>query len=119
MFTVYQNGSNTSTNGTALSENANTTSASQNDLRVFKMIVGLPVAAGNIWIRNISNPIGGSTANIALKVTFPASLPTTGAENTAVWDFGPEGLPLPQGGNLEIDQTMQVTLICGNADDVQ
>lgn len=107
MFTIFQNGSNTATNGTVLSEQG----ATEADMRVMKLILGAPVASGNVTLYNITNPLNGSTANIAFKLTLPASLPSTGAALVQVWDFGPRGLPLPEGGNLIIDQTMQVTLI--------
>lgn len=113
MFATYQAASNTATNGTAIG-------AAGQDIRVYKVYIGAPVASGNIYLYNITNPLNGSTANIASKTTLPASLPTTGALSSGnVLDFGPYGLPLTDGGNIIIDQTMQVTVIWGIADNSQ
>lgn len=113
MQTTYIPSSNTATNGVALGD-------TDQDIRILKLIVGAPVASGNIFIYNITNPVNGATTNLAAKITFPASLPTTGAEvGGVVKDFGPLGLPLPQGGNIIIDQTMQVTVIWELADSLK
>lgn len=118
MYTLFQSAANTTTNGTAIG------TAGQ-DVRVFGIIIGAPVASGNIALYSITNPIGGanmaaaSTANIAAKITLPATLPTTGAEQAITRMFGPYGLPLADGGNIMIDQTMQVTVIWGIADNSQ
>ncbi len=106
MQITYIPSSNTATNGVALGTDTNA------DVRLMKLIIGAPVASGNITIYSITNPVNGASTNIAAKLTFPASLPTTGAEvGGVVKDFGPYGLPLNQGGNIIIDQTMQVTAI--------
>lgn len=119
MFTTFQAGSNTATNGTVLAS-ANS-AVNETDIRVYRMIVGTPVANGQIWLYNISNPLNASTANIALKVTFPSSLAT--GQPPIVYDFGSAaqgaGLPLNEGGNIIIDQTMNVTVIWGIADNSQ
>lgn len=113
MYSTFQSASNTATNGTAIG-------AAGQDIRVFKLLIGAPVASGNIWLYNITNPLNASTANISAKITLPASLPTTGAITSGnVLDFGPYGLPLTDGGNIIIDQTMQVTVIWGIADNSQ
>lgn len=105
MPATYIPSSNTSTNGVALA------SADQ-DIRLMKLIIGAPVANGNVFIYDITNPVNGATTNLVAKFTFPATLPTTGAEvGGLVRDFGPEGLPIGQGGNIIIDQTMQVTAV--------
>lgn len=106
MQATYIAASNTATNGTALGADT------QSDVRLFKLIIGAPVASGNITVYTINNPVNGATTNIAAKLTLPATLPTTGSEvGGVVKDFGPKGLPLAQGGNIVIDQTMQVTAI--------
>lgn len=113
MNVLYQAASNTTTNGTALGN-------SGDDIRIYKILIGAPVASGNIYLYNITNPINGSTANIAAKITLPASLPTTGAITSGnVLDFGQYGLPLSGGGNIIIDQTMQVSVIWSLADNSQ
>lgn len=111
MVTTFQVGSNTATNGTALSTDA------QRDVVVYKLIVGLPVSTGNVWLYNITNPLNASTANIAFKFTMPTFSTTNINPGTYVFDFGPYGLPLPQGGNLIIDQTMNVTVVWGYLDE--
>lgn len=112
MFTLYQAGSNTATNGTVID-------AGGADVRVFKLIVGAPVSAGNIYLYNITNPLNGSTANIGSKITLPTFSTTNVNPGVYVLDFGPYGLPLPQGGNIVIDQTMQITVVWGYADNSQ
>lgn len=114
MFVTYQAGSNTATNGTALG-------AAGQDIRVYKIIIGAPVASGNVYLTSITNPIGSAivASQTVFRATLPATLPTTGASVTNVFDFGQYGLPLTDGGNLLIDQTMQVTVIWGIADNSQ
>lgn len=112
MRTTFAPSTNASTNGVALSN-------AGDDVRVFKLIIGTPVNAGNIWLRNITNPISASTANIAFKTTLPTFSTTNVNPGLIVVDFGSEGLPLNEGGNLEIDQTMNVTVLWELADDSQ
>jgi hypothetical protein len=113
MQTTYINASNTGTNGTALSAGVD------DDVRLFKLIVGAPVSAGNIWVYKITNPLNASTANIAVKITLPTFSTTNINPGVYVFDFGPQGLALPQGGNIIIDQTMQVTAMWELADNSQ
>ena len=113
MKTTYIASSNTATNGVALG-------GTEDDVRLFRLIIGAPVASGNITIYSITNPVNGASTNIAAKITLPGSLPTTGAITSGnVIDFGPLGLPLNQGGNIIIDQTMQVTAVWELADNSQ
>lgn len=111
MITTFAPSSNTATNGVALGTDAN------RDVVVYKVVVGAPVSAGNIVLYNITNPLGSSTANIAVKITLPTFSTTNVNPGFYVADFGPYGLPLPQGGNLQIDQTMNVTVIWGYLDE--
>lgn len=119
MFTLFQAASNTATNGTAIATGQG--AVNETDIRVYRIIIGTPVANGQIWLYNISNPLNGSTANIALKITLPSSLAT--GQPPIVYDFGSAaqgaGLPLNEGGNIIMDQTMNVTLIWGIADNSQ
>ncbi len=106
MNVTYQSASNTATNGTALG-------AAKQDVIVYKVMVGLPVATGNIILYNKSVAFSGDTSNIAFKATIPAAVSyqyTNANGNKTEWDFGPNGLQL-DGGNLMIDQTMQVTVL--------
>lgn len=111
MQTTFAPSSNTATNGVALGTDA------QRDVVVYKVIVGTPVNAGNVWLYNITNPLGSSTANIAFKTTLPTFSTTNINPGAYMFDFGPYGLPLPQGGNLQIDQTMNVTVVWGYLDE--
>ena len=111
-YVTFAPSSNASTNGVALGADAD------RDVVVHKLIVGTPVNAGNIWLRNITNPISGSTANIAFKTTLPTFSTTNVNPGMFTVDFGERGLPLNQGGNLEIDQTMNVSVIWSYLDEV-
>jgi hypothetical protein len=112
MNVTFAPSTNAATNGVALSTDA------QRDVVVHKLIVGTPVSAGNVWLRTITNPISASTANIAFKMTLPTFSTTNVNPGVFVVDFGPAGLPLNQGGNLEIDQTMNVTVIWDYLDEI-
>jgi hypothetical protein len=113
MRVTFAASSNTATNGVALSSNF------EDDVRVFKLIVGAPVSAGNIWLYSINNPINGATGNIAFKATLPTFSSTNVNPGVYVIDFGSEGLPLTSGGNLVIDQTMNVSVLWELNDDAQ
>lgn len=112
MQSTFAPSSNTSTNGVALG-------AAGDDVRVFKLIIGTPVSAGSVWLYDITNPLNASTANIAFKMTLPTFSTTNINPGVYVLDFGPYGLPCDQGGNLIIDQTMNVTVVWDNADNSQ
>ncbi len=105
MRATFAAGTNTATNGVALAQD------SESDVRVYKLIIGTPVSAGNVWLYNITNPLNASTANIGFKTTLPTFSSTNVNPGIYVVDFGPDGLPLPQGGNLLIDATMNVTVM--------
>lgn len=104
MKSTFIPSSNTATNGVALG-------GAEEDIRIFKILVGAPVNAGNIFVYSITNPINGSTANIVAKVTLPTFSTTNINPGVYVLDFGTTGLPVPQGGNVTIDQTMNVTVL--------
>lgn len=101
---TYISADNTATNGTALG-------ADNQDVVVYRIVVGAPVNSGNIIVYDKYNPIGGSTSNVAAKISCPASIPTSGAVIGTVVDFGEKGLHLGEGGAVTIDQTMQVTVL--------
>jgi len=105
--------SNTATNGAQLSATFG------DDVRLFKLIVGAPVSAGNIVIYSINNPVNGASTNIAAKLTLPTFSTTNPNPGVYVFDFGSEGLPLIDGGAIIIDQTMQVSALWELNDDAQ
>lgn len=109
-YSTFVASSNTSTNGTALGSDAS------RDVVVFSITIGTPVSAGSVWLYNITNPLNASTANIGWKVTLP-TFSTTNI-NPGAYQFNfPNGLPLNQGGNIIIDQTMNVTVTWGYLDE--
>lgn len=112
MQVTYISASNTATNGTALG-------SGEQDVRLFKLLVGAPVNAANITVYSISNPVNGASTNIAAKITLPTFSTTNINPGLFVLDFGPKGLPLSQGGNIVIDQTLQLSAVWGLADDEQ
>lgn len=110
MRATYIASSNTSTNGTALG-------AGDEDVRVFKILVGLPTDGSTVTVYTISNPVNGATTNIAYKLTQPTA--GAGKDWQRNIDFGSEGLPLSTGGNVVIDGTNNVTVLWELADDSQ
>lgn len=102
-YVTYVNASNTATNGTALGADA------QRDVVVDGLFIGAPVSGGNIWLYTITNPINAATTNIALKFTLPTFSTTNINPGVYNLDFDP-GVLLNQGGNIIIDQTMQVSV---------
>jgi len=98
--------------------------SSGQDVVIKKMIVGNPVNSGNIALYNITNPQPSFSANndaqLAFKYTYTSSVSES---SLRVFDFtsapnsqGGEssnvnGLILNSGGNLMIDQNMQITVI--------
>ena len=103
---------NNTTNGVALG-------AADQDIEVFKILIGLPVASGNVRLYDITNPVNNATTNMAVQLTLPASLPTTGArlvEMIDLTDGNGNGLIIGQGGNIMVDQAMQVTVLWDEAD---
>lgn len=113
MNVTYIPSSNTSTNGTALAAD------SEADIRLLQLLVGAPVSAGNITIYSISNPVNGAATNIAAKITLPTFSTTNINPGLYKIDFGPLGLPLAEGGNIIIDQTMQVSAVWELADTIK
>lgn len=111
MFNTYQAGTNTATNGTVLDANGL-------DVIVHQILVGIPVSGATIALYNINNPLGSSTANLAFKTVLPTF--STTAPNPGVFNIPfPKGLPLGQGGNLQIDNTLNVTVIWSLASEKQ
>lgn len=113
MRVTFAPSSNTATNGVSFSSNFD------DDVRVFKIIIGAPVNAGNIFLYSINNPVNGATTNIAAKITLPTFSATNVNPGVYVLDFGTEGLPLTNGGALIVDQTMNVSVLWELNDDAQ
>ena len=69
------------------------------------------MASGNIILYNKNVAYSTDTSDIAVKVTLPATITYQYTTPVAVeYDFGEQGLQL-DGGNLMVDQAMQVTAI--------
>jgi len=102
---TYAGAANNSTNGVALG-------AAGQDVRVFKMFIGLPVASGNLTLYNKAVAFNADTADIAFKYTFGSDVAPEAMSYVEVreFDFGPEGLQL-DGGNFQQDQACQVTIV--------
>lgn len=110
MIATYQAADNTATNGTALG-------VAGQDIRVYKLLVGLPTDGSTIRLYNISNPVVASSTDIAFKLTQPSH--AAGSDWVREVDFGEYGLPLTGGGNVAIDGTNNVTVIWAIADNSQ
>ena len=94
--------------------------SSGKDVRLLKIIVGVPVASANITVFNKSIAYATDTANVAAKITLPATISyqyTNANGNKVDWDFGPKGLPL-DGGNVMCDQACQLTVVYGDEDEL-
>src|SRR3990167_7277757 len=102
MTATYIASSNVDDNGTALG-------ADNEDVRVFKLLIGLPTDGSKIRLYNQINPVGDATTNIAFQLTQPTA--AAGKNWVREVDFGPNGLPLTEGGNIVIDGTNNVTVI--------
>ena len=101
---TYAAAANDTTNGVALG-------AAGKDVLVYKLIIGLPVASGNVKLYSKAVAFSTDTSNIAFKTTLPSTITYQYAYPVVrEWDFGPKGLQL-DGGNLMVDQAMQVTVI--------
>lgn len=98
---TYISADNTATNGVSLG------SVGQ-DVRVYKVIVGLPVDGKYVALFNSAIAMGGATDNLAAKITQPTA--AAGKDWVREVDFGPEGLRL-DGGNVQINDTMNVTVL--------
>ena len=101
--TTYIPSSNTATNGIALGADP------QRDVVLDGIFIGLPVNAGNVTVYTITNPVNGATTNISLKITLPTFSTTNINPGVYNLDFDP-GIVLNQGGNVMIDQTMNVSV---------
>lgn len=106
-------GTKTLSDGSSLSTAGQPLGAVGKDVVVFKIFVGVPVGSGNIVLKNkaVAMAFGTDTSDTAFKYTFPATLTSSKEyDYEKVFDFGLKGLQL-DGGNVQIDQTMNVTVI--------
>lgn len=107
MFTSYFNTANSTTGGAQLSAQA-----SQN-VEVFSIIVGNPVAAANIWLYDENN-VGNvsNTTGLKAKFTLPGSFATGQLPFVLdLTDRNGHGLLLQMGGTVAIDQAGQYTVL--------
>ena len=92
------------------------------DVLIYKIVIGQPVASGNIVVKNkaVTGTIATDTSDIVFKATLPGTLSSsyTYAYPT-VYDFGNQTPLQVDGGNVIIDQTMQVTVIWQPASEAQ
>jgi len=118
---TYVSGANNTVTDKTVSDGSTLSTAGQpfgdagQDVVIYKILVGLPVANGNIVLKNkaVTGAFATDTSDIAFKMTIPATISyqfTNANGNSNVVDFGVKGLQL-DGGNIQIDQTMQVTVI--------
>ena len=98
---LFRSGDNTATNGQALG-------AAGQDVRIYKILIGLPVDGKYVAVFNSAVAVGGATANLAVKVTQPTA--AAGKDWVRELDFGPEGMEV-DGGNVQINDTMNVTVL--------
>mgnify|MGYP003395350219 CR=1 FL=1 len=110
MIATYIAGDNTATNGTALG-------VAGQDIRIYRILVGLPTDTATVTVYDISNPVNGATTNIAFKLTEPTA--ASGKDWVREVNFGEYGLPITGGGNVIIGATNNVTVIWAVADNSQ
>ncbi len=105
---TYASAANNTTNGVSLN-------SAGRDAFVKKIIIGVPVASGSITLYNKATAFNSDTSDIAFKYTLGADIAPAdmtyqyNREITLSSEFNP-GLQL-DGGNLQVDQAMQVTVI--------
>ena len=111
MLFTYIASDNTGTNGTALG-------AAGQDVRVYKVIVGLPVDGKYVAIFNSAVAVGGATTNLAAKITQPTA--AAGKDWVREIDFttgDSQGLQL-DGGAVHTNSS-QVTVLWEVADQTE
>ena len=95
---------NNTTNGVALG-------VDNQDINVYKIIVGNPVSAGIVRLYDIQNPVNAATTNLAAFINFPTFSTTNINNGPYVFDFGDSGIRLGEGGNVMVTEDMQVTVV--------
>lgn len=98
-------------NGDTLSTAGQPLGTAGQDVRVYKLIIGVPVASANITLFDKVAVTASDTSDIAAKYTLPGTL-TASYEfpYERIIDFGKDGFPL-DGGNVQIDQNLQLTVL--------
>lgn len=83
------------------------------DVVIYKILIGVPVGSGNIVVKNkaVAMAFATDTSDNVFKYTFPATLTSSKQyDYDTDIDFGIKGMQV-DGGNVQIDQTMQVTVL--------
>jgi hypothetical protein len=119
MHYTYIGSSNNTVATATLSDGSTLSTAGQplgdaaQDVYIYKIIIGVPVASGNIVVKNkaVTGVIATDTSDIAMKITIPGTISSSYTYMYSnVYDFSAQPLQV-DGGNVIIDQTMQVTVI--------
>ena len=122
MHYTYLGSSNNTVATATLSDGSTLSTAGQplgdvtQDVYIYKIIIGAPVASGNIVVKNkaVTGVIATDTSDIAFKATLPGTITYQASYNyPTIYDFtvpGGGGLQV-DGGNVIIDQSMQVTIV--------
>lgn len=116
MLAFYTNTS-TAINGTNVAQQINTDGRA---VVIRKILIGNPVASGNIVIFTENNAVANNTTQIGYKKTYQASF--TNIQPETVIDFRAsamsgggsienDGIFCPAGASIVTDQTMQVTVL--------
>lgn len=92
------------TNGTALG-------VDNEDITVWKLIIGSPTSGEIIRLYNIQNPVNAATTNLAVEINLPTFSTTNINPGVYVIDFGPGGLRLNEGGAIQVDAAVAATVV--------
>jgi hypothetical protein len=128
MHVTYIGSSNNTVATATLADGSTLSTAGQplgdatQDVLIYKIIIGLPVANGNIVVKNkaVSGILATDTSDIVFKATIPGTISSSFSyAYPTVYDFGDQTPLQVDGGNVIIDQTMQVTVIWQPASEQQ
>lgn len=87
------------------------------DIRIYRITVGVPTVSQSLYIFDENSALVGNT-NLVLKYTYPASF-SAGVPATQDFSFGPNGMPLGNGGSVMTDAAMDVTVVWDRAENPQ
>lgn len=93
-------------NGTALG-------VDNQDITVYKMIIGAPASGEIIRLYDVSNPVDASTTNLVMEINLPTFSTTNVNPGVYVIDFGSDGLRLGEGGAVQVDAAVALTVVWG------
>ena len=104
---------------TASTTPASVVNADGRAIVIRKILIGAPVASGNITVFYTNNALANNTTSIAYKKTFQSSFssiqPETAIDFRASATNGgaveEDGLPCSQGASICIDQAMQLCVL--------